>query len=202
MFKRKLTKVEKIIIIAVLGFSAFIIGFAVYMQRTNKDFYFPQNFTGWATIYYSVPNAKPLEKKNGAYQLYIPENGKLETSTPLEDGTGRDTYYIQNSGTYEEIPHTKLIKDERKRRVHRNEYHFTTFEKAANSLPINKDTIFYEQTRAAKTADGKIHYLQGIKSLEVLYVSPTWESMLYIPTTFPDSLVYITPLKRKLSSER
>lgn len=202
MLKRKLSKVEKIIIIAVVGFSAFIIGFAVFMQRTNKDIYLPANFQGWARIYYAVPNAKPLEKKNGAYQLHLDENGYLATSTALEDGTGRDTYFMEKNGKYEEIPHTQVIENERKRRIHRSEYHYVNFEKVANQLPINKDTLFYEQTRAAKTADGKLHYLQGLKSLELFYVSEKWESMLYSPSTFPDSLVYLTQLKRKLTSER
>lgn len=202
MLKRKLTKVEKIILIAVAGFSAFIIGFAIFMQRTNKDIYLPEKFQGWAKIYYSIPNAKPLEKKNGAYQLYIPENGILETSTMLEDGTGRDTYFIQKNGKYEEIPHTQVIENERKRMIHRDEYHYVNFEKIANTLPLGKDTLFYEQSRAVKTADGKVHYLQGIKSLELFYISEKWESMLYSPATFPDSLVYITQLKRKLSTER
>lgn len=202
MLKRKLSKVEKIILIAVAGFSAFIIGFAIFMQRTNKDIYLPPNFQGWAKIYYSVPNANALEKKNGAYQLYIPANGILQTSTPLEDGTGRDTYYIEKNSKYEEIPHTQVINNDRKRKIHRNEYHYVNFEPIANNLTVGKDTLFYEQTRAAKTADGKVHYLQGVKSLELLYVSENWEDMLYSPATFPDSLIFQTQLKKKLSNER
>ena len=145
---------------------------------------------------------KPLQKKNGAYQLYLDKNGLLETSTPLEDGAGRDTYFIQKKGKYEELPHTQVIGEERKRRLHRSEYHYANLEPIANALTTGKDTIFYEQTRAAKTADGKVRYLQGVKSVELFYVSENWESMLYSPQTFPDSLVYITPLKRKLSAER
>ncbi|MFN0202405.1 MAG: DUF6843 domain-containing protein [Bacteroidia bacterium] len=200
MFQRKLSLIDKIILIGVVAFVAFILGFWWNMKRSNKDFHLPANFSGWANIRYSVPNAQPLVKKAGIYQIYIPPTGMLETSTALEDGWGRDQFFDE---TGKLIPNSIGKNQATQTRFHLREYGYRSFLSVLAALPKGKDSTFYEGTQIYRSPEGKEIYHEGEKSVETFYVSSKFESVLFNPPANPDSNnIYITPLRRKMMKER
>lgn len=203
MLNRKLSLVEKIILIGVIAFGIFIIGFSFWMKRSDKDFYIPQGFSGWVTIYYAVPGAKPLAKKEGVYQLIIPASGKLETSTIFEDGWSKDRFFRYDSlNNQSEIPRTVKDKTGTKKWMHWYESHFRSFNYVIPALKNGQDTLLYEGTRIYKQDEKNIQYAQGQKSLEAFYMSPQPEPMLFNPPPLADSLIFIPKLKKMLTNSK
>lgn len=203
MFKRKLSLVEKIILIGVVVFGLFIIGFQFTMKRENKNFYLPDNFSGWVMIEYNVPNVPLLPQKEGAYQITVPDSGKIKTSSPLVDGWGRDLFFTKDG---KQIPNTESVNNDIVTRFHLREYCFRSFKQAIPLMKDNSDTTFYEGTTIHKISNTQYVYREGKKSVEVFYVSDKAQSTRFDrfqPPVNPDTaLLYETAFKKKLTSER
>lgn len=203
MFNRKLSLVEKIILMGVVLFGLFIIGFQLFMKRKNKSFYLPDNFSGWVIIEYNVPNEKPLPEKEGAYQIVVPDSGKIKTASILDDGWGRDLFFTKNG---KQIPNSESSNNDILTRFHLREYHFRSFRAFIPQMKDNSDTTFYEGTTIHKISNSQYVYKEGKKSVEVFYVSEKPQSTRFDrfqPPANPDtSLLYETELKKKLNSGR
>lgn len=200
MLKRKLTLVEKIIVIGVVSFGLFIIGFAYWMKRTDKNFYLPQHYAGWVKIYYAVPGAAPLAIKDGALQIKVPASGILETSTPFEDGWSKDQFFRYDS-TEKVISIPRSIEENGKTKkwMHWYESHFRNFAHLIPLIPLGKDTLLYEGTRIYKTDAKNVQYIEGKKSLEAFYISENAEELNFNPPALPDSLIFTPKLKKLLT---
>ncbi len=203
MLKRKLTLIEKIILIGVVGFGLFIILFTAIMKRENKDFYIPKGFSGWINIRYNVPGAPILPHKEGALQIRIPADGNLTTASPFEDGWSRDRFFwYDSSGNIEEIPRTIREAGEIRKWIHWYESHITSHNNLIPTLKLGTDTLLYDKARIVKTQDGNVQYLEGIKTREAMYISPKTENLQFNPPPNPDTTLLIPRLKKILTENK
>jgi hypothetical protein len=62
-------------------------------SRHPTRFLIPDNYTGWVEVRYAEANANTLPIDNGTLICRIPDNGLLETSSPLESGWAKDEYF-------------------------------------------------------------------------------------------------------------
>lgn len=201
LLKRRFSLVEKIILIGFVAFAVFIVGYWLTMKRPNKDFYVPQNLTGWVTIYYGVPNAPALPVEKGVWQVKIPASGRLETSTVFEDGWSRDRFFRYDSaGNKTEIPRSLNENGTLKKWIFWYESHFVNFSKLGSQLSPNQDTLLYEGTRLYKDNMGNLQYSEGKKSLEAFYLSAKPLDIVHNPPPLADSLVYVPRLKKVLTN--
>ncbi len=77
---------------------AIITFFWIQDNRKGVDqlYLLPNNFEGCVTIYYNVKNAPPLKISENTITYYVPEDGIIQTSSPLEFGWVNQN----NSGSY------------------------------------------------------------------------------------------------------
>lgn len=54
----------------------------------------PEGFHGWVLIQRSKVSCPPQEVRDGKHVLAIPSNGRLCTSSDLEEGWAKDEYYF------------------------------------------------------------------------------------------------------------
>lgn len=199
MLKRKWSLVEKIILIGVVAFGLFIIGFQIKMKGTDKEIYLVKGFSGWVNIRYNVPGAPALPKKEGKWQVEIPASGTLITSTPYEDKWRRDDFYFKDStGALVAIPKSEKSGNEYKKRIHWHESAYHSFEFLAKKLKPGTDTTFYDGSRLYTEKD-TFYYKEGVKSIEYFYVSEQPENMLFNPPSNPDTNIFIPRLKKVLT---
>jgi hypothetical protein len=67
----------------------------------------PNHFVGWMTVDYNVPGAPllPWERKEKAYVIAMPADGKYQTSSPLVSGLADDRYFwVGDAGKRTELP--------------------------------------------------------------------------------------------------
>ncbi|RMG66913.1 MAG: hypothetical protein D6722_14185, partial [Bacteroidetes bacterium] len=100
----KLSRLEKIVIIATVNSVVIFLGFMLMDKAPNRDFLVPQGYEGWVCIRYEVPEAPPLPELDGVQQLRIPASGYLETSTALTVGWRRDRYFWYDQAGQTPIP--------------------------------------------------------------------------------------------------
>ncbi len=54
----------------------------------------PENFEGWVTIKYEVPEAAPLKREGLKMLIQVPASGAVTTSSTRAAGYGTDEYYL------------------------------------------------------------------------------------------------------------
>ena len=89
-------------VLAILVFFVFggIMGVAeLRSSNTYCEYYLPKEFNGWVLIKYGKQNSPPLKiYKNGLFeqrfQMIIPADGRLVTSTPLYEDWHRTRYFF------------------------------------------------------------------------------------------------------------
>ena len=54
----------------------------------------PDNFEGWVTIKYEIPEAAPLKREGLKTLVQVPASGEVRTSSTRATGYGRDEYYL------------------------------------------------------------------------------------------------------------
>lgn len=68
--------------------------------RTASVYEIPEGFTGWVLIEFGNKNCPPLERKDGKHIIVIGSDGHFCTSSQLEYGWAKDTYfYVGKSRT-------------------------------------------------------------------------------------------------------
>jgi hypothetical protein len=85
------------------GASCRWIGERFMSNRTACDFLIPHGFVGWVAVTYGVSTAPPLPKRNGRWVVQFPASGRLDTSTPFEEGTAADRYFYYTTKVETEI---------------------------------------------------------------------------------------------------
>jgi hypothetical protein len=73
--------------------------FLARSARTPTIHLVPDGYTGWVEAHYGVAGAPPLPIEDGKRILRYDQNGKLETSSELEEGWGVDSYFHVAGGT-------------------------------------------------------------------------------------------------------
>jgi hypothetical protein len=53
----------------------------------------PEGFTGWILVEFERTDCPPLPQRNGKLLLAIDKNGRLCTSSKIEEGWAKDEYY-------------------------------------------------------------------------------------------------------------
>lgn len=53
----------------------------------------PKGYVGWVRISYGVKGEPALQVKRCAYQIVIPQSGRIATSSPMTSGLAHDEYY-------------------------------------------------------------------------------------------------------------
>lgn len=183
MAKRKWTRMEKIILFGFVN-CAVALGIIIGLdKKINRDYYIPRAYDGWITVRYSVPGAPALPEKDGVQQIRIPADGYLETSTALEVGWRKDTYFWHEGEQITPIPaYVELEGDEQPRiYVHRHEYYAKSWEHLLRDLEPGDDTTLSDETRLEMSPQGKVTYTTGLKTLEYFYHSAEAKSILFNP---------------------
>ncbi|MEZ4829384.1 MAG: hypothetical protein R3C61_24330 [Bacteroidia bacterium] len=183
MAKRKLSRIERIILIS-FSFSAFIlIAFWIMDKEPNRDFYIPEGYSGWVKIEYSVPQAQPFPMKEGKVQIVISDSGYAATSDDLVVGWRRDQYFrLRPDGVSEKIPASVTLDNgEPGIFLHAHSYFSRSFEHLLVSLPVGTDTTLADGTHIIKESENKVDYAKGKKTLEYFYISEKPESIIFNP---------------------
>lgn len=183
MAKRKLTRVEKIILIS-FAFSSFIlISFWIMDKEPDRDFYLPEGFHGWVKIEYSVADAPAFPIKDGNMQIVISDSGYAQTSDKLVVGWRRDRYFwLKPDGTSSQIPPSITLENQEPGIfLHGHAYYSRSYEALLQSLPVGTDTTFADGTHIIKESESKVEYSKGDKTLEYFFVSKKAESILFNP---------------------
>lgn len=79
------------------------IGWAMFHSTRRPDrFVITQGYVGWVIVEYKVNGAPALPQEDGRDLYKIPRSGRLQTSSPPEDGMAQDEYfYIGPKGRLE-----------------------------------------------------------------------------------------------------
>ncbi|MDX2284249.1 MAG: hypothetical protein NW241_08805 [Bacteroidia bacterium] len=183
MARRKLTRIEKIILIGFISSAVLFVGYWLYSKKPNRDFYLPRTYAGWVKIRYNVPGAPPLPEREGVQQLVIPDSGFLETSTRLEVGWRRDRFFWQD-GT--PIPPYEDIGGQPHLRIYQHLFLARTHERELASLPVGTDTTLPDGTRIHKRTAQNVDYTPGRKTLEYFYLDTLLRPYTFLPPPLAD----------------
>ena len=74
-------------------------------SRTPSIYEIPQDFKGWVLIEFGRSNCPPVPKRDGKLIFHIDANGRLCTSSTMEYGWAKDTFYYVGKNRAE-IPGT------------------------------------------------------------------------------------------------
>lgn len=77
-----------------------VLGFLLYhsMFRRPTTYIIPCGYTGWVTARYNVPTAPPLPVEEGYYTIKLPASGRIDTSSQVENGFGKDRFFYRCPG--------------------------------------------------------------------------------------------------------
>lgn len=102
-FRAKRAAIFFIIAMAMTG----IIGWSYFHSTRRPDrFLIPQNYVGWVLIEYQVKGAPPLTLEEGHDLYRISAQGRLQTSSKMEDGMATDQYFYVTPTSRREINST------------------------------------------------------------------------------------------------
>lgn len=187
MARRPLKRIEKVILASTLFSAVILVCFWLMDKEPNRDFYIPKSYAGWVTIEYSVPDAPPIEQKDGVMQLVISDSGYLATSTDLKVGWRRDRYFWLENGEEQKIPASVEVEGEPRIYIHAHQYFSKSYEALLASLPVGTDTTLPDQTHIIKESYNNVTYEKGKKTLEYFYLSRQPESIIYNPPKNPNN---------------
>ena len=184
MAKRKLKKVEIIILIGFINSALVFLGMWLWFKAPNRDFYLPQSYEGWVRISHSVEGAPPLEKVKGAQQIVIPDSGHLVTSTKLEVGWRRDRFFWQDKE--EAIPSIFEKGDTLYRHIFLASKFSRFYPDLIKKIPAGSDTLLLDGTKIKKDKSNRVNYVPGKKALQYFYISPKGQQIGFIPPPIED----------------
>ncbi|MEM7372130.1 MAG: hypothetical protein AAF587_26165 [Bacteroidota bacterium] len=186
MAKRKLSRFEKIILIAFVNCVIVLVGFWLMDKKPNRDFYLPKGHEGWISIRYQVTDAAEIPMRDGVQQIGIPPSGYLETSNLLTVGWRRDRYFWVDGTDTLQIPGKVDLADGPGIYTHHHAYFAKSYEYLLGQLPAHTDTTMEDGTHIIMEADNKVDYTMGNKTLEYFYISKNAQSVLFNPPPHPN----------------
>lgn len=182
--KRKKRYFNKLLLVVFLSAILYFGGYVFFSKRHSRYYYLPKGFYGWVTVKYEKPGAPELDYKNGAYQIYVPVSGIVETSTKLESGWGRDEHYWWDGKTAELIPKRVDTAGQKMKRIHEITYETMDYSIILANLPASTDTLLWEGSRIRKR--GMMTDIKtGRKILEHFWVAPRLEPMFHAHDSLP-----------------
>ena len=181
MAKRKLSRIERIILVAFITSSLTFLGFWWNNKKVNRDFFLPANYEGWVTIHYEMPDAPALPEVGGIQQIIIPDNGILRTSTKLEIGWRRDQFFWGKPGNAEAIPSLVQTGDEPALHIHQHQYFSWSHMQVAPFVRPGNDTTLSDKTKIERSTRGFVTYVPGRKRVEQLYLTPSAQGLSFTP---------------------
>lgn len=184
MAKKKLKKVELIIIIGFVNSALVFLGLWLWYKAPNRDFYIPENYEGWVRIDHSVEGAAPLQKEKGKQIIHIPDSGRVITSTKLEVGWRRDRFFWKSSG--EKIPSIVYRGDSIFRYVHQSSQFSRFYPDLIKKLAVGTDTTLLDGTKIKKDKSSRISYIPGKKALQYFYISYAGKFVGFTPPPIED----------------
>ena len=188
MAKRKLKRVEIIILVGFISSGLTLLGFWWNNKQTNRDFYLPAGYDGWIMISYGVEGAPPLPMVDGIQQIQVPDSGILLTSSPLEIGWRRDRYFwVEADGTQREVPQITQQEAGPAIHLHQHQYLSRNYMEIGKLLEPGQDTTLADETEITRTNTGMLNYKPGLKSLEYFYLSAEAQPLQFNPPPNPRS---------------
>jgi hypothetical protein len=185
---RNLKLIDRIIIIGTLGGAIFLIAFWWSTKRDDRDYYLPEDFSGWISVVHSVPGAPPLQVKDGALQVPIPPSGYLETLTPLEQGWSRNRFFRKSEEGWKQIPGKTEVNGEPAIFIHRHEFYHYSHYPLLDTLPVGTDTTLWDGARLVKYAEDDRMYNPGFKTVEFFYISKEPKPLTFNPPPHPNDV--------------
>jgi len=181
MAKRKLSKIERIIVVAFISSALTFIGFWWNNKKINRDFFIPETYEGWVTIHYEVPGAPPLEEFSGVQRVVIPDSGVLETSTKLEVGWRKDQFFWGDPTHSREIPPMVELGDEPGLHIHQHQYFSYSYMDLAPLVQPGNDTTLADKTKIERSSRGYVTYVPGRKRVEQFFIAPQAKKLSFTP---------------------
>jgi len=185
MAKRKLKKIEIIILVGFVNSVLVFLGIWLWSKAPNRDIYLPEDYEGWVRISHSVEGAPPLVEENGIQKIVIPDSGHLMTSTKLKVGWRRDRFFWQ--GQPEALPSYYEIESQPYRYVFQGKQFSRFHKKAMKILPAGADTTLLDGTKIKKDKSNRVNYIPGKKALQYFYVSAEGRPLGFVPPPIEDS---------------
>lgn len=187
MFKRKLKRIEKIILIGFITSSITFVGMWLMNKKPDRDFFIPKGYEGWVRVEYQVEGGDELPLKEGVQQIIANDTGYVATSTRLEVGWRKDRYFWLNpDGSTEEIPpYVALADEDYGIYLHGHAYYSKSYEDILKSLPAGTDTTFADETRIIMEPGNRVDYTKGRKVFEYFFISREPESIAFNPPAIP-----------------
>lgn len=182
--KRRLLK--RVLLVSGASALLFFAGYVIIMKRSPRHYYLPEGFEGWVTIQFEREGSPPLEKKDGAFEIYIPQSGILETSSELETGWARDAFFRKKGDGWEELPFNVKEEGENRRYVHSREDAEPNHLLMIQNLPEEADTVLWDGTRISKSGN-MVDVRTGRKLLEHFWVSKVPEPYFYQHDSLPEA---------------
>lgn len=107
-----------IIVVAIMFIGNLILFIATSQKGADETYLLPEGFEGCVVINYEVQGAPPLELKNDEIVYHVPEDGVINTSSPLElgwvnkdySGPNREkAFYVDKQGNQiKELPQEQI----------------------------------------------------------------------------------------------
>lgn len=185
MAKRKLKKVEIIILIGFINSALVFFGMWLWYKAPNRDFYVPRDFEGWVRIDHSVEGTPELKKEGRTQKIVIPDSGRVITSTKLEVGWRRDRFFWKESG--EEVPSIDRRGDSILRYVFSASQYSRFYPNLIKTLSTGSDTTLMDGTKIKKDKSNRINYIPGKKALQYFYIAPEGKPAGFLPPPIEDA---------------
>lgn len=202
MAKRKLKKVEIVILVGFVSSALTLVGFWWNNKKVNRNFYLPQEYSGWVMIEYNVADAPPLPVEDGAQQIRIPVDGLLKTSTPLEIGWRKDQFFwVDHQGNTQAVPPLVETEDGSGLYIHQRQYFSRDYMQLGGKLEAGQDTTLADGTEIEKLTSGFVNYRPGQKSLEYFYLSAEPKPLQFNPPDNPRSQALESVESREIKVE-
>lgn len=84
------SKYNLLILIAVAAASLIV---SCYRSRRAEIVLIPDGYVGWVKIEYAISGANPLAVFKKSYEVTVPPNGHVQTSSEMAPGLASDRYY-------------------------------------------------------------------------------------------------------------
>ncbi|MCI4668849.1 MAG: hypothetical protein MRZ79_12000 [Bacteroidia bacterium] len=184
MAKRKLKKVEIIILIGFVNSALVFLGMWLWFKAPNRDIYISKDYEGWVRIAHSVEGAVEIEKLDGVQQIVFPDSGRLMTSTKLEVGWRRDRFFWQ--GTNELVPSIEKRGDSIYRYVFQASQFSRFYPDLLKTIPAGSDTTLLDGTKIKKDKSNRVNYIPGKKAIQYFYIAPAGKPISFTPPPIED----------------
>jgi hypothetical protein len=91
-----------------LASAVLLLGTQCRQNRRPSHYLIPEGYVGWVEIDYGASDAPGLPIEGGCHIVTIPPDGRASTSTDIEGGWAKDSYYYYSGSNQHKLKETAL----------------------------------------------------------------------------------------------